>query len=535
VSAWIRTTNNTGPRRVVNKWLGGGPDVGWLMDVHTAAGGGNASGNVRFRLRDGTNNTDVSVAAGIANNTWYHIAARVDRQANQLRIYVNGVNVGGTTNLATGLGNLNAATSVGIGTIPSALGAYFAGQIDDVRIYDVALSDAEIAGLAAGAEDPSNRVKLTTSALTADAPLYTLTTNGISGLPGTTTAAASIPFRYRTGTLARERWDGIGGTTVFDLLRNANYPNVPSQGSLIAPAEVPATNPNVDNFGTRLRGYFIPNATGNWRFAIASDDNSQLWLSPDDDPAKKILISRCTAWSNFRDYADADVVQSGPIALVAGQKYFIEAIQKEGGGGDHVSIAAKLDDGTPIANGAPSLPASMIAPYIEPVRFTTPQRSFVVEQGWPVTLSAPAVGTGRTMQWQKDGTDIPGATGNTYAIASPVPADSGTYTVTATNSVTSITSATMTLTVNPLAAPTIASVSPSSGPSYGGQVVVITGTNFLPGRTTVTIGGVSAVNHNVPFHVFSTQTILAVTPPHAPGTVDIVVTTPGGSATATAV
>lgn len=334
VSAWIRTTNNTGPRRVVNKWLGGGPDVGWLMDVHTAAGGGNASGNLRFRLRDGTNNTDVSVGAGIANNTWYHVAARVDRQANQLRLYVNGVNVGGTTNLATGLGNLNAATPVGIGVIPSALGAYFAGQIDDVRIYDVALSDAEIAGLAAGAEDPSNRVRLTTSALTADAPLYTLTTNGINGLPGTVTAADSIPFRYRTGTLARERWDGIGGTTVFDLLRNANYPSAPSQGSLIAPAEVPATSPNVDNFGTRLRGYFIPYATGNWRFAIASDDNSQLWLSPDDDPAKKVLISRCNAWSNFRDYADADIVQSGPIALVAGQKYYIEALQKEGGGAE---------------------------------------------------------------------------------------------------------------------------------------------------------------------------------------------------------
>lgn len=533
VTAWIRTTNNTGPRSVVNKWLGGSSNIGWRMDVHTASGDGNAPGNLRFRLRDGTNNTDVSVGAGIANNTWYHVAARVDRQANQLRLYVNGVNVGGTFNLATGLGNLNAATQVGIGTIPSALGAYFAGQIDDVRIYDVALSDIEIAGLAAGAEDPSNRVRLTTSALTADTPLYTLTTNGISGLPGTATGAASIPFRYRTGTLARERWDGIGGGSVFDLLRNANYPDNPSQGSLIAPAEVPATSPNVDNFGTRLRGYFIPNATGNWRFAIASDDNSQLWLSPDDDPAKKVLVSRCNAWSGYRDYADADIVQSGPIPLVAGRKYFLEAIQKEGGGGDHVSIAAKLDDGTPIAAGTASLPASMIAPYIEPVRFTSAHLSRVVEQGWPVALPASAVGTGRTLQWQKDGTNIAGATGNTLTIASPTPADNGTYTVTATNSVTSITSGPMNLTVNPLGAPTVTSVSPSFGPSWGGQLLVITGTNFLPGRTTVTIGGVSAVNHNVPFYLFSATTILAVTPPHAPGTVDVVVTTPGGTATAT--
>ena len=45
-----------------------------------------------------------------------------------------------------------------------------------------------------------------------------------------------------------------------------------------------------ESYGTRLRGYLHPPATGNYTFYIASDDASELWLSTDEDPASAVLI-----------------------------------------------------------------------------------------------------------------------------------------------------------------------------------------------------------------------------------------------------
>ncbi|MBI2550208.1 IPT/TIG domain-containing protein [Candidatus Woesearchaeota archaeon] len=71
--------------------------------------------------------------------------------------------------------------------------------------------------------------------------------------------------------------------------------------------------------------------------------------------------------------------------------------------------------------------------------------------------------------------------------------------------------------------PSITSVSPVSGPTAGGTVVTITGSYFVSGAG-VTFGGAAA--GSVTF-VSSTQ-LTAVTPAHAAGLVDVVVTNPDG-------
>lgn len=76
-------------------------------------------------------------------------------------------------------------------------------------------------------------------------------------------------------------------------------------------------------------------------------------------------------------------------------------------------------------------------------------------------------------------------------------------------------------------APTITSVSPNSDVIAGGTLVSINGTNLL-GATAVTFGGTSATNITV---VSATQ-IRANVPAHSAGAVDVAVTTPGGTATA---
>lgn len=77
-------------------------------------------------------------------------------------------------------------------------------------------------------------------------------------------------------------------------------------------------------------------------------------------------------------------------------------------------------------------------------------------------------------------------------------------------------------------APVITSISPNSGTKNGGTSVIIRGTSFT-GTTSVTFGGTPATS----FQVDSASQITAVSPAHSAGVASIVVSTPGGSATAT--
>jgi hypothetical protein len=75
------------------------------------------------------------------------------------------------------------------------------------------------------------------------------------------------------------------------------------------------------------------------------------------------------------------------------------------------------------------------------------------------------------------------------------------------------------------AAPTVTGISPTSGPAAGGTSVTITGTGFT-GATAVKFGGTSATS----FTVNSATSITAISPAKATGgTVDVTVTTPGGT------
>ncbi len=82
-----------------------------------------------------------------------------------------------------------------------------------------------------------------------------------------------------------------------------------------------------------------------------------------------------------------------------------------------------------------------------------------------------------------------------------------------------------------IGAPTITSISPSSGTIHGGTTVTIIGTGFtsVTGSSGITFGGTDASSYTID----SDTQITAITPAHIAGAVDVTVTTPAGSATAT--
>ncbi len=141
---------------------------------------------------------------------------------------------------------------------------------------------------------------------------------------------------------------------------------VPGAVTLLSQAQLPGGYGN--NYAERTSGYFIPQTTDAYVFFIASDDDCDLFLSTDSDPANKQIIAQETAWSpnlawsgtggasvltQLRSDEWTNSVGATPysagINLVAGQKYYIESVHHQGGGGDNWAITYQtVSEGAPV-------------------------------------------------------------------------------------------------------------------------------------------------------------------------------------------
>ncbi|MGF7081528.1 PA14 domain-containing protein [Mucilaginibacter sp. UYCu711] len=157
-----------------------------------------------------------------------------------------------------------------------------------------------------------------------------------------------------TGTISREVWDNFEGNDVV----NIPLQNPPSATAQLTSLEGPLNSGNT--FGERIRGYIFPPQDGDYTFWIAADDSGELWLSSDDDPAKKNKIACTVSWTDPRQWDKLASQQSAPVPLKAGHKYYIEALHKQGWGGSNLSVQWMLPDKT---HEAP-IPGSRLSPYI---------------------------------------------------------------------------------------------------------------------------------------------------------------------------
>lgn len=121
---------------------------------------------------------------------------------------------------------------------------------------------------------------------------------------------------------------------------------------------------------------------------------------------------------------------------------------------------------------------------------------------------------------------VSSATPGTYSYTSGIVSASGPSAVSGSTATTPVP-----LTVT-APAPTVASISPTSGPVAGGTTVTVTGTGFAgtTGASGVRFGGTNAASYTVN----SDTQITAVAPAHAAGTVDVTVTAPGGTSATSA-
>lgn len=310
--------------------------------------------------------------------------------------------------------------------------------------------------------------------------------------PSQTQAAAPAAPQ---GLITEEVFLNIGGgVTIPDLTGNDKFKNnapdlvnyrpyfeyqASGDITVAAPSDV------YNNSGARMAGYFYPPTTGDYVFFISADDGAQLFLSTDDTPANKKLIAEETGWSGNRAYTSIgggstveaknsstytttqwptkDAGSGGAkITLTKGKVYFIEALLKEGGGGDDLSVAV-MDPASAIDSSMP-IPGMYLSSLKStgPVTFTTQPVSQTVDELGTAAFSVVADGTPPySYQWTRNSANITDATNSTYSIARATVGDNGVkFACKVTGAAGSATSADAVLTVKPdTTAPTVVSTS----------------------------------------------------------------------------
>lgn len=146
-----------------------------------------------------------------------------------------------------------------------------------------------------------------------------------------------LPPASPNHVVERGVWNGISGTALSRLESDSRYPGNPDLVSYLDHLESPRNVAN--NYGQRLRALIVPQTSGSYTFWISGDDNASLRLSPSTDEAAAAEIASVPGWSDYREWDKYPDQQSVPVELTAGTAYYVEVLNKEGGGGDHVSVA----------------------------------------------------------------------------------------------------------------------------------------------------------------------------------------------------
>lgn len=293
---WIRTTqtgNDTGwmaPGVAGVEEAGGTDDIfwGWL----------DASGRIGISVgNDYTTKSTIAVNDG----SWHHVVLTRNQAAGAFKIYIDGsLNTSGA--IATGtIGNGYSS----IGRIEDTGGSpeYFAGQLDEVRVYGSVLSDAEVATIAA--ETHACTAVLCPSGVAQGGLIgdYYNTTDFSGGIVG---SRLDGPINFDWGSGA----PGVSGV-------------------------------NSNQFSVQWNGYIRATETGNYQFQTVSDDGVRLTVN------SQVVIE---SWTNHAATTDT----SASVFLVAGQVYPVLLEFYENGGLAEIRLRWQTPSGSsfvPIPQG----------------------------------------------------------------------------------------------------------------------------------------------------------------------------------------
>ncbi len=226
-------------------------------------------------------------------------------------------------------------------------------------------------------------VFLQTSPLT-PGQTYSLTITGVKDQTSVGNLVSQTPISFKAPNVSAGKleWDyyylgaslGTSGTpTVDQLVGDPSYGVSPETNAYLSSfdsSEItsgdlnnnPAFGSLGDHYGCSVSGWITPAVTGEYTFFLASDDASRLFLSTDANPINlQQIADESGCCHGFQD--PGNPTTSNPIPLQAGQPYFIQALQTEGGGGDYVKVAWRISTDSTAAKDLQPIPGAYLSSY----------------------------------------------------------------------------------------------------------------------------------------------------------------------------
>jgi hypothetical protein len=139
IAFWVRTTTTGGTG--TQWWVGKGLVDGEVANVVNDFGVSLVGSHVAFGV--GNPDTTIQSTSNVNDGAWHHVAVTRNAATGAMVLYVDGAQQA----TATGpTGTRSAPANLRVGSLQTNLD-FFAGQIDEVRLYDVALTAAQVAAL----------------------------------------------------------------------------------------------------------------------------------------------------------------------------------------------------------------------------------------------------------------------------------------------------------------------------------------------------------------------------------------------------
>jgi hypothetical protein len=133
VEAWVKPASLDGWKTILSKW---NPKSYWF--------GCNSGQCGIFISSDGSNEVGLLASSVLTTNTWHHVVGTYDSITGEMKVYVDGSLDNSTITTGKIYGGIS---DLWIGANIGASGQNFNGSIDEVRIYNRALSAEEILSL----------------------------------------------------------------------------------------------------------------------------------------------------------------------------------------------------------------------------------------------------------------------------------------------------------------------------------------------------------------------------------------------------